>query len=138
MKIYCRHCNSITKHRQKGLRNTVNICNECDITNMPVTIEKDNGETHHGAQVKFVEWNGEELGSRVKQLHEEPQVGFSVMLDPQYFSYTWLTTPIKEIESDVEMGDFRCITFKTQNSNYKLYISGRLEVDEWEDAMEDL
>jgi hypothetical protein len=91
---------------------------------MPVTIEKDNGETHHGAQVKFVEWNGEELGSRVKQLHEEPQVGFSVMLDPQYFSYTWLTTPIKEIESDVEMGDFRCITFKTQNSNYKLYISG--------------
>jgi len=123
LKIYCRDCDSITEHRQKGLRETLSICDICDATNSPITIVKSNGETHRGTQVKFVEFEGDEIGSRAKQLHEEPQIGYSVVLDPQYASYTWLTTPIKEIESDVEMGNFRCITFKTQNSNYKLYIT---------------
>ena len=124
MKMYCRHCEKVTKHREKGLRNTVAICNICDSTNMPVTLIKSDGETHHGTQYKFVEWSGDELGSRAKILHDEPQVGFSVIIDPQYtFQYTWLTTSITEIESDVEFGDHRCIVFKTKNSSYKLYIS---------------
>lgn len=123
MKVYCKYCNKITNHRQKGLRDTVNVCNKCNTTNMPVTLIKSNGETHHGTQVKFVEFEGDEIGSRAKQLHEEPQVGFSVVIDPQYPSYTWLTTPIKEIESDVKTGNSRCITFKTQNSEYTLHIS---------------
>lgn len=123
LKIYCKDCDSITEHRVKGARERVLVCNICNSTNMPVTLVKSDGEIHHGTQVKFIEWQGEELGSRAKQLHEEPQIGYSVVLDPQYVSYTWLTTPIKEIESDVEMGSFRCITFKTQNSDYKLYIT---------------
>ena len=123
LKIYCKDCDSITEHRQKGLRETLSICNICDTTNSPIAIVKSNGETHRGTQVKFVEFEGDKIGSRAKQLHEEPQVGFSVIIDPQYASYTWLTTPIKKIESDVEMGSFRCITFKTQNSEYKLYIT---------------
>ena len=123
LKIYCRDCDSITKHRQKGLRETLSICNICDATNSPIAIVKSNGETKRGTLVKFVEFEGDEIGSRAKQLHEEPQIGYSVVIDPQYASYTWLTTPIKEIESDVEMGSFRCITFKTQNSDYKLYIT---------------
>jgi hypothetical protein len=123
LKIYCKDCDSITEHRVKGARERVLVCNICNSTNMPVTLVKSDGEIHHGTQVKFIEWQGEELGSRAKQLHEEPQIGYSVVLDPQYVSYTWLTTPIKEIESDVEMGSFRCITFKTQNSEYKLYIT---------------
>ena len=122
LKIYCNTCDSITKHRQKGLRGTLNICDVCNATNSPITIVKSNGETKRGTLVKFVEFEGDEIGSPAKQLHDEPNVGFSVVLDPQYASYTWLTTPIKEIESDVTMGSFRCITFKTQNSNYKLYI----------------
>jgi len=40
-----------------------------------------------------------------------------------YGNQTWLTTEITEIESDVEVEDSRCITFKTKNSSYKLYIS---------------
>jgi hypothetical protein len=123
MKVYCKNCNSITKHREKGLRDTVTVCNVCDSTNMPITLIKSDSETHYGTQYKFVEWSGEELGSKAKQLHEEPQVGFSVIIDPQYVSYTWLTTSITEIESDVEFGDHRCITFKTKNSSYKLYIT---------------
>ena len=123
LKIYCRDCDSITEHRQKGLRETLSICNICDTTNSPIAIVKSNGETKRATLVKFVEFEGDEIGSRAKQLHDEPQIGYSVVLDPQYASYTWLTTPIKEIESDVEMGSFRCITFKTQNSDYKLYIT---------------
>jgi len=124
MKMYCRTCDSITEHREKGLRDTVTVCNICDSTNMPITLIKSNGETHYGKQYKFIEWNGEEIGSRYKQLHDEPQVGFSVIIDPQYtFQYTWLTTTITEIESDVEFGDHRCITFKTKNSSYTLHIT---------------
>jgi hypothetical protein len=89
---------------------------------MPIAIVKSNGETHYGTQVKFVEFEGDEIGSRAKQLHEEPQVGFSVIIDPQYASYTWLTTPIKELESDTTNGCIRSIAFKTQNSKYTLYI----------------
>ena len=70
MKIYCRSCERVTKHRQKGLRNPVNVCNKCDITNMPVRLIKSNGETHLAKQVQFIEWSGEELGSRGKKLHD--------------------------------------------------------------------
>jgi len=124
MKAYCRQCDSVTPHRQKGVRNPSNVCNKCDITNMPVTLIKSNGETHFGVKVKFVEWSAPELGSRGKELHDEPQVGFSCILDYHYgHQYTWLTTEIVEIESDVEMGSHRCIRFKTKNSSYKLHIT---------------
>ena len=119
MKIYCRHCEKVTKHRQKGLRNPSNVCNKCNITNMPVTLIKSNGETHYGTQYKFVEWSGEELGSRAKKLHDEPQIGYSVIIDPQYeHQYTWLTTPITEIISNIKQE----IKFKTKNSEYTLHI----------------
>ena len=123
MKIYCRYCLKITKHRQKGLRSPVNVCNKCNITNMSIRLVKSNGETHYAQQVQFVEWSGEELGSRGKKLHDEPQVGFSCMLDPQYgYSYTWLTTSITEIISDKTDDGIRVIEFQTKNSKYNLYI----------------
>lgn len=123
MKIYCRSCERVTKHQQKGLRNPVNVCNKCDTTNMSVRLIKSNGETHLAQQVQFVEWSGEELGSRGKKLHDNPQVGFSCILDPQYgYSYTWLTTPITEIISDVTDNNQRTITFQTKNSKYILYV----------------
>jgi hypothetical protein len=124
MKAYCKKCKSVTPHRQKGARNPVNVCNKCNIINMPVTLIKSNGETHFGVKVKFVEWSAPELYSRGKELHDEPQVGFSCMLDYHYgHQFTWLTTEIVEIESDTTDKHIRCISFKTKNSNYKLYIS---------------
>jgi hypothetical protein len=124
MKAYCRNCQKVTPHRQKGARNPVNVCNICDITNMPITLIKSNGETHFAKQVKFVEWSAPELGSRGKELHCDPQVGFSCLLDDHYgYQYTWLTTEITEIESDTTDEHIRCISFKTKNSSYKLYIA---------------
>lgn len=121
--MYCKYCKSVTQHREKGLRTPVNICNNCDATNMPITLVKSNGETHYATQVKFVEWSAEELGSRGKKLHENPKSGFSCILDPQYeYQYTWLTTPITNIISDEILDTDRKIIFQTQNSDYTLYI----------------
>ena len=123
MKIYCKFCKAVMEHHEKGLRTPVTICDECNSTNMPITLIKSNGETHFATQVKFVEWSAEELGSRAKELHTGPAVGFSCILDPQYgYQYTWLTTQISEIVSDETDKDMRCIVFRTKNSDYTLYI----------------
>lgn len=123
MKIYCRYCDKVTKHHEKGLRTPVTVCDKCSGTNMPIALVKSNVEKHFATQVKFVEWSGEELGSRAKQLHEEPAVGFSCILDPQYaHQYTWLTTQITEIVSDETDKGIRKIVFRTKNSDYTLYI----------------
>lgn len=119
MKRYCKHCNKVTKHREKGLRATVTVCNKCNTTNMPVALIKSNGETHYGTDYRFIEWDETD---KFKTFHHEPEVGRSVIIDPQYANYTWLTTPITEIESDTVESGVRCIAFKTKNSSYKLYI----------------
>ena len=123
MKAYCRSCNNVTRHREKGVRERVLVCNKCDATNMPIVLIKSNGETHYGTQCKFVEWSGEELGSKAKQMHDEPQIGYSVILDAHFLSFTWLTTPITEI-LNIGIGK-ECTTyqFKTKNSEYTLHIA---------------
>ena len=123
MKAYCRNCNDVTRHREKGVRECVLVCNKCDTTNMPVTLIKSNGETHYGTQYKFVEWSREETGSRAKQMHDEIKVGYSVIIDAHFLSFTWLTTPITEI-LNIGMGK-ECTTyqFKTKNSEYTLHIA---------------
>lgn len=128
MKRYCKSCNSVTKHREKGLRATVTVCNKCNTTNMPVSLVKSEGEIYHGTpfygtDYGFIEWDEND---KFKTFHHEPEIKRSVIIDPQYANYTWLTTPITEIESDTTDKNVRCIAFKTKNSSYKLYI----EVDE--------
>lgn len=118
MKRYCKNCEKVTPHRQKGLRSPVDVCNDCDTTNSTYTLIKSNGETHRAEQLKFVEWEGEELGSRGKKLHTSPGVGFSVILNPQYGpSYTWLTTPIV----DIIVMEEEYLKFNTKNSSYELF-----------------
>lgn len=88
------------------------------------TLEKSNGESHRGLEYSFIEWTSEEIGGEKRELHDEPQVGYSCIIDPQYgYSFTWITTPITEIVSDDIIEKKRCITFKTRKSLYKLYIT---------------
>ena len=118
MKMYCKDCKKQTSHRQKGLRPPVNVCNECDVINSNYSLKKSDGTIHRADQVKFVEWSGEELGSRGKKLHDFPRVGYSVVLDPQWApSFTWLTTAIIEI---VELKE-EYLKFTTKNSSYELF-----------------
>jgi len=51
-----------------------------------------------------------------KELSPQIEIGTSLILEPQRFSFTWQTTPVTEI---VEKTDNHII-FKTKNSLYKL------------------
>ena len=127
MKMYCRYCKDITEHRNKGTHDRVHVCNECDATNMPITIVRErDGLVNFGTMVEFIEWK--DAGS-LKQFHHEPQIGYSCIVDPQYFTYSWLTTSITEIISDASKDGQRLIEFNTKNSKYKLYISKDDEVE---------
>ena len=123
MKKYCVQCEKVTPHRQKGLRPVYDVCNKCDIINSNITLVRTkDGRCKMGQQVQFVEWQDDGIRS-FKTVHEEPALGLSCIIDPQYgTAFTWLTTPITEIVSDVTKGKTRCIEFKTQNSDYKLHI----------------
>lgn len=73
--------------------------------------EKDN-RVIGGKVVKFVEWDE---NGRFSKIHDEPSEGRSLILDPHYFSYTWMTT---EITSFAYEGTI--LKFSTKNSNYIL------------------
>ena len=87
-----------------------------------VKLVRADGLTKQGVKFGFVEWNAPELGSSFKKLHDAAQTGFSCIIDPHRMSYTWLTSAITEVVSDKENDTQRCITFRTKNSDYTLYI----------------
>jgi hypothetical protein len=70
------------------------------------------GLTHTGYKVQYVEWNEDETA---KESYDNIQVGRSLILDPR-FNYTWLTTVITEIVEQRE----GYIKFATKNSTYEL------------------
>ena len=76
--------------------------------------ERDN-LLNFGDQVGWIEW-GED--GRYKELHEEPAVGRSLILDPKSTPfYTWMTTTVTEIVEEKE----NYLKFKTSNSVYELW-----------------
>jgi hypothetical protein len=56
------------------------------------------------------------FGSKIKA-YETIRLNSCLVLDPQLFSYTWMTTPITEIIEEKE--DY--VKFKTKNSVYELF-----------------
>ena len=73
----------------------------------------DDGLTKTAQNVTFVEWNENDT---FHSSHDDVQVGRSIMLDPNNFYYTWMTTVIVEV---VEQRD-KYIKFQTKNSTYEL------------------
>ncbi len=74
------------------------------------------GLTNRGSEIGWIEWSDEGRG---KEMHDEPTIGRSLMLDPHVFNYTWLTTSVTEIIEQRE--DY--IKFTTENSIYELIIN---------------
>ena len=73
------------------------------------------GLLNFGDQVGWIEWSED---GRYKQLHEEPAVGRSLILDPRSAPfYTWMTTTVTEIIQQSE----NYLKFKTGNSTYELW-----------------
>jgi hypothetical protein len=66
-----------------------------------------------GNKVLWLEWN--EDGTFNKD-HTEPRVEASLVVDPRYGTYRWLTTRMMSYTEEEGV-----ITFNTENSTYKLY-----------------
>jgi len=77
-------------------------------------VRERDGLTHYGREMGWIEWG---YNGRFSELHKEPQIGLSCILDPHRISFTWLTTSVTEIVEERE--DY--IKFKTRNSNYELW-----------------
>jgi len=77
-------------------------------------VRERDGLTHYGREMGWIEWG---YNGRFSELHKEPKIGLSCILDPHRISFTWLTTSVTEIVEERE--DY--IKFKTRNSNYELW-----------------
>ena len=66
------------------------------------------------ARVMWLEWNEDDT---LKDKHDQPATGRSLIMSPFNQFFTWQTTTITEI---VEQRD-DYIKFKTENSNYELW-----------------
>ena len=67
-----------------------------------------------GHKAGWIEWT--EDGS-YKKLHEKAAIGTSLIIDPQAFQFTWMTTTVTEILEEKE----NHIKFATKNSIYELW-----------------
>jgi hypothetical protein len=84
-----------------------------DLFRYKLVRERD-GLSNVGHKAGWIEWNED---GTFKELHDEPAVGRSLILDPQRISYTWMTTTITEILEQKE----NYIKFATTNSIYELW-----------------
>jgi hypothetical protein len=71
------------------------------------------GLTAVSLSIGWIEWGDDNI---FKELHDEPAIGRSLILDPLHISYTWLTTTLTEIIEQKE----GYIKFATKNSIYEL------------------
>jgi hypothetical protein len=107
-------------------------------TKIPVTIDEDNllriaveqgvidnefnwklvrerdGLTKQSKDIKWLEWNEQ---GKVREDHNEPAIGRSLLMSPFNDFFTWMTTDVTEIVEERE--DY--IKFRTLNSNYELW-----------------
>lgn len=77
-------------------------------------VRERDGLSNVGHKAGWIEWNED---GKFKELHDEPAVGRSLILDPQKMSYTWMTTTVTEILEQKE----NYIKFATTNSLYTLW-----------------
>lgn len=116
--LYCFDCRKITKHNPKlsALMDGCMVCDECSRMNAFCTLTKvgDDSFIKTSKSIKWVEFN--DNGS-ANELHTEPKIGYSLIMSPFNYSYTWLTTVITDIIEDKE----NYVHFKTENSEYILY-----------------
>jgi hypothetical protein len=81
--------------------------------NWKLVRERD-GLTKQSKDIKWLEWNEQ---GKVKEDHNEPAIGRSLLMSPFNDFFTWMTTDVTEIVEKRE--DY--IKFRTLNSNYELW-----------------
>jgi hypothetical protein len=79
-------------------------------------VREHDGLTQQSKDITWLEWNEQ---GKVREPHDEPAVGRSLLMSPFNNYFTWMTTDITEIVASSEDGSY--IKFKTRNSNYELF-----------------
>ena len=79
-------------------------------------VREHDGLVNQSKAVKWLEWNDE---GRFKAEHDQPAVGYSLIMSPFNQFFTWQTTSITEIVASSEDGSY--LKFKTRNSTYELW-----------------
>lgn len=74
---------------------------------------KDDGLVRYANRIYWIEWNED---GTYKASHDEPAVERSIVLDPYFGTFTWMTSSVVEI---IKKTPCR-ILFKTKNSTYLL------------------
>ena len=77
-------------------------------------VREGDGLTKTSEEIRWIEWNED---GRAKEIHNNPSVGYSLIMSPLNIYFTWQTTPITEILYAEEDGSMR---FRTNNSVYTL------------------
>lgn len=77
-------------------------------------VRENDGLIKKGNVIYWIEWDEQGRG---KKPHKEPVIGYSLVLDPAYGDYIWLTTALTEI---LDRQD-NYLKFKTENSIYELF-----------------
>lgn len=77
-------------------------------------VREDDGLVKQSKEVLWITFNEE---GKFKEKFEEPEVGRSLLMSPFNLFFTWQTTPIVKVIRKTK----HTITFKTENSKYKLY-----------------
>ena len=126
MEINCRNCKKNTEHLDKlsAILDDKMVCSICRMMN-PIPKPENNYSlskiddlefSKESITVKWIEWEN----GKYKNIHSEPAIGRSLIMDPQNANhFVWMTTEITDI---IEQTD-EIIVFNTKNSNYKLIIN---------------
>jgi len=81
--------------------------------NWKLVRERD-GLTKQSKDIRWLEWNEQ---GRVRENHDKPAVGRSLLMSPFNDYFTWMTTDITEILEEQD----NYVKFRTRNSNYELW-----------------
>jgi len=81
--------------------------------NWKLVRERD-GLTKQSKNIRWLEWNEQ---GRVRENHDKPAVGRSLLMSPFNDYFTWMTTDITEILEEQD----NYVKFRTRNSNYELW-----------------
>lgn len=107
--LYCEECDPVYYKAKQEEELEIDYDDEAKYR-----LYRSDGLQKRGHNVMWIEWNEDRT---FKAVHKDPAVGRSLIIDGNGFTYTWLTTPIKEILEQKE----NFINFTTKNSQYKLY-----------------
>ena len=83
-----------------------------DTYNWELVREKD-GLIKQSEHIKWIEWSKE---GGAEELHNEPQIGYSLIMSPFNKYFKWMTTEVTKIVGNKP----NLIEFHTTNSKYKL------------------